>query len=61
MADIVTAEPYVFAIENAVRVARVFAMADDKPMSSNYIVIYKSLVVYDVHIAMLTINDMLKC
>ena len=48
-------------LEAELKVARVFAMADDKPMSSNYIVVYKALVVDDVYVAILAINDMLKC
>jgi hypothetical protein len=48
-------------LEAELKVARVFAVANDKPMFSNYIVVYKALVVDDVNVAVLSINDMLKC
>jgi hypothetical protein len=48
-------------LEAELKVARVLAMADDKPMFFNYIVVYKAFVVDDVNVAVLAINDMLKC
>ena len=43
------------------KVARVFAVANDKPMVPDYVVVYKLLVVVHSDVAVLTINDMLKC
>jgi hypothetical protein len=48
-------------LEAELKVARVFAVANDKPMVTDYVVVYKLLVVVHGDIAMLTINDVLKC
>ena len=47
--------------KSELKVPGIFTVRNDKSMVSNYVVVYKSLVVYYCNVWMLTVNDMLKC